>query len=1173
MGTLQIITGDAQVNKKIPVIQKALEIKKDIPHATIYYIVPEHMKFEMETYVLNQLQKLQHQQESAMLDIQVVSFTRLAWFMMPPSLHHFLNLSQTGITMLVRQILLDLKDELIVFQGQVNYQGFIQELVKLLNELYDGRILPEDLTVETFEHQWGVDEQKLVELRLIYQHFLSSMETMNLSQYQLIEQFKAYLTNHGPFLDHYLFVDHMYAFNAEEMSLLLCLIRQFEKTWVTLPLTHHEAKSNEWDPRVEVQKETYHRLKQLAQEEEITLLSDWNITTPLWDYRKEVLDLASYFKKNYQAGNQTNMPVSDLPFELWMCDLPQTEVKEVSQRIRQLVILDGYRYQDILVVMRDLDEYQHIIAPYFNENDIPFFFDHQRLMSDHPLMVWLESVLNLKRFHWRHEDIISVLKSPVFCPENVYSQFERHSIVNRLENLMLANGYNGFRFYSSEYKWQFPDEDQLFDERISDAITMGEVLEAYRFSSSQPLLTLLEKWDQSMTGQEAATWLYQLLTQTNVQERLIALRDLAVERGDIQQSLQHEQVWDLLMNLLDEFHLLYQDRLIDFESFVSILMSGIEEGTYLTIPPTMDQVTITNIESPRSHPYKVCFVLGANSHQLPLMIEETSILTPQNRQLIKEKLNSDQYLPDVSQQNANFEVFNFYQLLLAATDQLYISYSLSASDTQQSLSPYVELLERGFNWQKFVYSSGLYKRQQWLGKYPTYLSYLMQHIRGSYETNESLSSSIYELIRHFNYLPKEETDPSLHSLISQAFFASPLPTKIAPQTALQLYGDNLFLSVSRIEKFYQDPFSHFLLYGLRLQPRELFEVNRLKTGDYFHDFMDQLVKRLLEVSIDISQLTSNQVDELIQKTLSNFEQEMKYQVFYSQPRMEMIRRQMEQRVTDFIYFTIDQFKRIQGHPLLTEALFGVGSKGLKTLEFPLASGGKLSLTGKIDRIDQIQMGDQSYLQVVDYKSGHKKFDLQDVYYGLDLQILTYLSVVMANFPQSQPFGGFYQPMLQGLMEATLEDSPADHTINTSRRLQQNPYRGFITVDSTTLKQTEGFEEQSGKSFIYPVTYTKAGVRKDNLAFTLEQWALLKDYVFYLFQSAGDRIQSGDIELRPFIDEISYTPSLQTDYRTISGFDATQSAHRYQQKTMGRNLEHILNGMNERLNEKEDEDVE
>lgn len=1181
MGTLQIITGDARVNKKEPMIQKALEIKKENPQATIYYIVPDHMKFEMETYVLNQLQQLQGQTQSAMLDIQVVSFTRLAWFMMPPSLHSFLNLSQTGITMLVRQLLLDLKEELIVFQGQINYQGFIQELVTLLNELYDGRVLPEDLTPQFVEEKKGMadepilsmDERKLTELQLIYQHFLTAMETMNLSQYQLTEQFKDYLKRQGSLADHYLFVDHMYAFNAEDMELLLCLIKHFESTWVTLPLTHQEAASLDWQARVDVQKETYQRLKMLAHEQQIKVLPDWNIATPLWEYSHDILALADYFKASYQ-GNHALTPIEfNDPFELWTCDLPQTEVKEVSQRIRQLVMLKGYRYQDILVVMRNLDDYQHIVGPYFAENDIPYFYDHQRLMINHPLMTWLEGVLNLKRFHWRHEDIMTVLKSSVFCPEYSYHQFDRDYILNRLENCMLANGYEGFRFYSCDYEWNFLEGDLLFDEYQSPTITTYEVLQDYRLKVSNILLKYLNQWDKPMAGQQASRWLYELLLSTNVQARLIGLRDLAIEEGRVQESLQHEQVWDLLMNLLDEFHLLYEERLMDFETFVSILMSGIEEGKYLTIPPTMDQVTITNIESPRAKPYKVCFVLGANSHELPLVSDHTSILTPQNREMIKEQLTSEQYLPDIDQQNANFEVFNFYQLLLAATDKLYLSYSVNSNDTPQTLSPYIELLMNGFNWKTYVYSSGSYERRQWLGKYTTYLPYLMQRIRESYETSRPLSQSTYELVRHLKQLPKAQKQPTIRALVEQSFFASPLPTTIDPQTARQLYGENLFLSVSRIERFYQDPFSHFLLYGLRLQPREMFEVNRMKTGDYFHDFMDHIFQRLLQQSTDITQLTKHQMDQLIAQMVDHFQQDTKYQLFYSHPRMTAIRKQMDQRLKDFLYFTLDQFKRMKGQPLLTEALFGVGPGTLNTLEFPLSTGGKLSLTGKIDRIDQLQVDNQSFLQVVDYKSGHKKFDLQDVYYGLDLQILTYLSVVMENYPESHPLGGFYQPMLQGFMEATLEDDPLQKTKDTSRRLQTNQYQGFVTVDANTIKQVEDFGEGSGRSFIYPVSYTKSGVRKDNLAFTLDQWKLLKEYVFYLFQQAGERIQSGDIELVPFIDEISYTTSLQTDYRTISGFDATQNAHQYKYKTVSNKLDPVFTAMTEKLNKKEENDDE
>ncbi|WPC08531.1 hypothetical protein [Globicatella sp. PHS-GS-PNBC-21-1553] len=45
---LQIVTGDLSVNKKAPLIQELFKIKAQDPQAIIYYLVPEHIKFDME---------------------------------------------------------------------------------------------------------------------------------------------------------------------------------------------------------------------------------------------------------------------------------------------------------------------------------------------------------------------------------------------------------------------------------------------------------------------------------------------------------------------------------------------------------------------------------------------------------------------------------------------------------------------------------------------------------------------------------------------------------------------------------------------------------------------------------------------------------------------------------------------------------------------------------------------------------------------------------------------------------------------------------------------------------------------------------------------------------------------------------------------------------------------
>src|SRR5699024_3465580 len=125
----------------------------------------------------------------------------------------------------------------------------------------------------------------------------------------------------------------------------------------------------------------------------------------------------------------------------WQFETVQSELRHISNQIHYLVTIEGYRYRDILVLTRDMDLYQQMLGPIFEMNKIPYFFDHESNMSQHPLVLWLEAVLNLSLNHWRYQDLMLVIKSDLLMPDWLEGNIEeaRHQKA-LLENILIANG-------------------------------------------------------------------------------------------------------------------------------------------------------------------------------------------------------------------------------------------------------------------------------------------------------------------------------------------------------------------------------------------------------------------------------------------------------------------------------------------------------------------------------------------------------------------------------------------------------------------------------------------------------------------------------------------------------------------------------------------------------------
>lgn len=140
MGTLGFVLGTAAMDHQQVLIDQLVDQVKNTPaDDTFYYLVPNHIKFETEINVLAGLrdrQGLSGSDRFASSRVQVLSFSRLAWYLLrdTPAFQKQ-HLSKIGMAMLTSQVVQEQASDLRLYASEVKQPGFIQKMTAQLEEL------------------------------------------------------------------------------------------------------------------------------------------------------------------------------------------------------------------------------------------------------------------------------------------------------------------------------------------------------------------------------------------------------------------------------------------------------------------------------------------------------------------------------------------------------------------------------------------------------------------------------------------------------------------------------------------------------------------------------------------------------------------------------------------------------------------------------------------------------------------------------------------------------------------------------------------------------------------------------------------------------------------------------------------------------------------------------
>lgn len=1136
--SLRIISGRAGSGKTTFIHREIVqELNTNPLGAPIYLIVPDQMSYSTEYQLTNQYDIC------GMIRAQVMTFKRLSWFVLQETGGIAKDrVDKIGYRMLLRRLLEENREQFSVFRVAADKRGFTEEIEGLVKEFHQFNIDSKSLSDAIGKLEEVKAPHTLIAKSKDLQIILSELEEQLGDRYVdgdglypfLIQQ----LQNAESLKEAHIYIDGFTSFTVREFDIVKQLLSVAKRVTIALPFENEEDSRNEQSIFYRASL-MYDKLLQETSKLQIEVEPRIHFDT-IYRYQKE--DLRHVERQFHRLTPETK--VSDGSVQIIEGANRRAEVHAIAREIKRLVQEENVRYRDIGIMYRQADVYDPLISTIFAQYDIPVFTNEKKPMLHHPLIEFSRSVLEVVTSNWKYEPIFRCVKTDLFFPLKANMK-EMREKADLFENFVIGQGIYGNR-WMQDARWvykkyrglEFVTSKQTDDERKIQAI-----IDEMKTYIREPLLTLERRLKKAKTGLDIATALYECMDELHVYEKLQKLKDKEIEEGMLEQAAEHDQAWNQWMNVLDQFVIMFGEKQLTVDEAARILDEGYDTLQFSKIPPAVDEVTVATVEFSRFDNMKVVFVIGVNDGIYPMRIDYEGLIDDVDRSYFSA---IDVELHPSSKHRLMEENFLIYRAFSSPTNRLYVTFASSDEESKALLpSIYINKLHKLFEVQgeKTLSHQRVYIDPMEELDNRNVLSYL-RHPR----------TSLAYLMTQLKQAEKETLTPEWRAL--EAFYEGhddwkeilrfvkrPLEKKnnaeiLDQKLTEQLYGDQLTTSVSRIEKFYSCPFAHFTTYGLRLEERPEFRLETFEMGDLFHEALKWISMETNRQKIEWNRLTREQCANLAKEAVERIVPVFSHQILMSSSRYRYIQRKLMRIVENTMIALTKHAKNSTFKPIAIEASFGPGKELLPPLEIPLNGGKKMQLRGRIDRIDRAKVGGHSYLRVIDYKSSGRDLDLNEVYYGLSLQLLTYLDVVIEYSPillseKALPAGILYvhvqNPVLK--IEEELNEMQMEE-----ERLKKYKMKGLLTEDLEALFAMDEQLEEDGKSNIIPVTLTKNRTfYKYSRVVPPEMMNHIQSFVRRKHKEAGNDILSGNTAIHPFKFKTK-TACDYCQYKSVCQFD-------------------------------------
>ena len=1080
----------------------------------IFIITPEQFSFTAERKLMDSIKS------KSAINAEVITLSRMAYRVLGEvGGNNKQNLSKCGKAMLIYSILANYKQDLR-FLGKSDEN--IELSMTAITEFKKHGVTVESLKDEIEKTEDTYLRTKLLDMSLIYEKFEEKIYDNYIEETDLLTMLTNSLEQTDFVKDSIIYIDEFAGFTHQEYQVIRELIKQAKQVNITMCIDDLNTNTN---PDIDIfysNKITLSKILNLVEE------NGFNLEKPVMldaQHRFKTEEL-KHLSDNIYNIKSTKYEKDVENIELFLAKNEYSEVEEIAKKISKLVRKKGLRYRDISIITKNIENYSSLVRAIFNKYEIPVFIDEKRDLNQNIIVQYILSVLEVLNRNFSNDVVFGYIKLG-------FLEADKDEIF-KLENYCTKWGIK-------QSKWKKDFIYELDDEGKRQQI---ERLNEIRKQIVMPLLKLQDRIRKEKTATNITKAIYEFIQEQNIEEKIVKKIEELEEKDLLDLASEYKTSYKIILDILDEITLIFKDEKMTIDQYSKILKIGLKNSGLGKIPGTQDQVILGDVDRSRSHKVHTVFIIGLNDGSFPSVNKDEGFFNDLDR----EKLKQDGIeLAKGTIDKLYEDNFNIYKAFTTAEKQIHLSYLSSDSDGK-SLRPSILIGKIKKIYPKLQENSDVIsKRYEVINELITY-EQLIENI-ANLKNKEEIQDIWYNVYKY--YKSQNEWNKKLEEDLKGLEYTN-LPEKIKKENIDKLYGNTLNTSISRLEKYRSCPFSYYLQYGLRLKEKEQLKIQSFNTGSFMHETIDEFFDYVKQEDLNLAELEEEQILRIVSKIVDEDLNLSKNFAFTATAKYKVLVRRLKKIVSKALKYIIETIIHSDFNIEGTEIEFG--KKGnYKPIVLEIGEGKKVEITGKIDRIDTANSKDGKYLRIIDYKSSAKNIDLNEVYAGLQIQLLTYTDAICKE-EDIMPAGIFYFSLLEQMVKAEkrMTDEEIEEMIRKNFRM-----KGLIIADVKIIKMNDN-TLKSGSSKLVPAALTASGTinEKWTNGVKAEEFKILQDYIYKTIKDISREILSGNIDLKPYYKK-GKTPCEYCEYKGICGFNLRQKGNCYNyidQKTKDEILE-------------------